>query len=82
MRSKLMCAALLISSSADAGEAIGRHMEAAFDLVAMMSASCAQHYPESTTFPRTSSVEDGRLAVKRSSARSPRGTAPARPVDQ
>ena len=49
MRSKPLLTALLISSSANAGEAIGRHMEAAFDLVATMSASCAQHYEDGLT---------------------------------
>jgi hypothetical protein len=50
MRSKLIWAALLISSSANAGEAMGRHMEAAFDLVATMSPSCEQHYEDGLTF--------------------------------
>jgi hypothetical protein len=49
MRSTLIWAALLISSSANAGEAIGRHIEAALDLVATMSATCVQHYEEGLT---------------------------------
>jgi hypothetical protein len=46
---KFIWAAFLISSSANAGEAISRHLEAALDLVALMSASCVQHYEEGLT---------------------------------
>jgi hypothetical protein len=49
MRNKLIVVALLISGSANAGDAIGRHLEAAFDLVAMMSASCVQNYEDGLT---------------------------------
>ena len=49
MKIKLIVAALLVSSSANAGDAILRHMEAAFDLVATMSATCAQHYEDGLT---------------------------------
>jgi hypothetical protein len=49
MRTNLIVIVLLISGSARAGEAIGRHMETAFDLVAMMSAACAQHYEDGLT---------------------------------
>ena len=49
MRNKLIAATILISGPAVAGGAISRHMEAAFDLVAMMSASCGQHYEDGLT---------------------------------